>query len=231
MYTEDCVTKTNDGGLSSMKKEHKVVWVYPSSNFQRCPVRIIDKYISLLPPVRKGRKANFYLRSLEKYIPAQWYGEQVVGLCSIRKIMSSLCKRAGIEGFFTNHSLRCSGTTRLFQAGIERKLIKEWTGHVSDAVDANQVTSDEQRQKLSELIAGVVPDKSGESPKKNDGVEVCQLEMSVGEKSKKFHLGCDCGLKEIKVSEIGEIGKFLEKVLASKKGCRATVKLQIEFDC
>ena len=30
VYTEDTVTKTNDGGQSHMNKERKVVWVYPS---------------------------------------------------------------------------------------------------------------------------------------------------------------------------------------------------------
>ena len=47
VYTEDNVTKTNDGGLKWMRKERKIVWVYPSSNSERCPVRIVDKYISL----------------------------------------------------------------------------------------------------------------------------------------------------------------------------------------
>ena len=101
-----------------------------------------------------NRKANFYLRSLERYTPLQWYGEQVVGSNTIRKIMSELSKSAGLDGFFTNHSLRRSGTSGLFQARIDRKIIKEFTGHVSDAVDAYQVTSDEQRQKLSEVITG-----------------------------------------------------------------------------
>ena len=56
---------------------------------------------------------------------------------------------------FTNHSLRRSGATRLFQANVDRKLVKEATGHSSDAVDAYQVTSDQQRQRLSKVIAGV----------------------------------------------------------------------------
>ena len=30
VYQEDLVTKTNDGGLKHMKKQRKIVWVYPS---------------------------------------------------------------------------------------------------------------------------------------------------------------------------------------------------------
>ena len=74
VYSEDSITKTNDGGLSSLRKDRKVVWVYPSSNPIRCPVRLIDKYMSLLPPVKtENSKHNFYLRSLEKPNPACWY--------------------------------------------------------------------------------------------------------------------------------------------------------------
>ena len=123
MYTEDSVTKCNDGGLNHMRKDRKVVWVYPSSNPVRCPVRIIDKYISLLPPMRPNvnvKKPNFYLRSLDKFTPGQWYQEQVVGLDTLRKVMSDVCKKANIEGFITNHSLRRTGTTKLFREGISK---------------------------------------------------------------------------------------------------------------
>ena len=110
VYTEDSVTKTNQGGLKHMRKERKVVWVYPSANVNRCPVRIVDKYISLLPPVKPtSKKCNFYLRSLDKKTPAQWYGEQVVGLNSIRKVMKQLLEGTETEGFFSNHSLRRMG--------------------------------------------------------------------------------------------------------------------------
>ena len=92
VYREDTVSKTNDGDLSHMWKECKVVWVYPSTDPARCPVRIIDKYINLLPPTKPTtKKFNFYLRGLEKPTPAQWYREQVVGLTTIRKTMQEIC--------------------------------------------------------------------------------------------------------------------------------------------
>ena len=73
VYCEDTVTKTNDGGLSNLKKECKVVWVYPSSDITRYPVCLIDKYVLLCPPIYKtGKKPNFYLRPSEKIYLAQW---------------------------------------------------------------------------------------------------------------------------------------------------------------
>ena len=64
-----------------------------------------------------------------------------------------MMKEANIEGFFTNHSLRHSGGTRLFRAGVDCKLVKEVTGHRSGAVDRYQITSHEQHEKMSKIIA------------------------------------------------------------------------------
>ena len=51
VYTEDNSAKTHHGGIEDMQKEKKTVWVYPSENPIRCPMRIVDKYISLCPVV------------------------------------------------------------------------------------------------------------------------------------------------------------------------------------
>ena len=37
---------------------------------------------------------------------------------------------------------------------MEKKIVKEYTGHTSDAVDQYQITSADQRKKLSEIIGG-----------------------------------------------------------------------------
>ena len=89
IYTEDNATKTNDGGLKSKRNELKVVWMYLAEDVTCYPIIIVDKYTSLLLPVRPSKKSNVYLWSLESFTPAQWYKEQVVGLNTLRQIMSS----------------------------------------------------------------------------------------------------------------------------------------------
>ena len=140
-----------------MKKERKVVWVKPSSNINRCPVRLVEKYINLLP--KGGSKPNFYLQSLRKTKPTCWYSVNPVGINTLRKIIGTLLKNAGLDGYFTNHSLHRTCGTRLFQAGISTKLVKEITGHVSDAVNKYQSTSDEQRIGVAAIIQGDVNEK------------------------------------------------------------------------
>ena len=63
VYREDTVTKTNRGGIRDMKKERKIVWIKPNKNVKRCPVRIVQKYLNLLP--RGGSKPNLYLHSMK----------------------------------------------------------------------------------------------------------------------------------------------------------------------
>ena len=44
--------------------------------------------------------------------------------------MKNMCMQIGVEGK-TNHSLRATGATRLFEANVPEKLIQERTGHRS----------------------------------------------------------------------------------------------------
>ena len=152
IFEEDTITKTNDGGLGSLRKD----WINPNkTNVNCCPVCLIDKYMSLLPPPKNDRaKHNFYLCSMERPNPAQWYTSQVVGLNTLKKTVGHLLKDAKLDRFFTNHSLRCSTATCLFRAGVDKKLIREITGHRSYALDKYEETSHSQRKHISDVLAG-----------------------------------------------------------------------------
>ena len=90
----------------------------------RCPVRLVDKYISLcLPVTPKTKKHNFYLCSLDKTNPAQWYREAVVSVNTLHTVVKELLKSVDMTKHFKIHSLRRSSTTCLFRAGIDRKLV------------------------------------------------------------------------------------------------------------
>ena len=240
VYREDSVTKTNDGGLSSLKKECKIVWVYPCQNTVRCPVRIVDKYMSLIPPVKPlSKKYNFYLRGLEKVNPAQWYGKQVFGKNSIAKVVTKLLKSVNANGHFTNHSLRRTGATRLFQAGVDRKLIKEYTGHTSDAIDKYQITSSEQRQEISNVLHSEgktnveCHDHDEVDTEKNAEVEPIRpsLELSVTSRNKKgeVYQGCECKKNCMCIGQNDHISAMIQQLMQTKGHGKAKVKIEIEF--
>ena len=133
-YTEDLKSKTNQGGLASWKHKPKSVNVYGNSvNSDRDLVCLYEKYVALLPSNPKCSALYKYSLSSGRCTPRCWFTDKPVGVNSLKKVISDM-KDAGIEGRFTNHSLRVSTVTRMFRKGVDEQLIKEVTGHKSDAV-------------------------------------------------------------------------------------------------
>ena len=231
VYQEDSITKTHDGGLNDMRCDRKIVWVYPNKEKPaRCPVRLVQKYLALCPKTKK--RSNFYLHSLQHPTPIQWYGEQVVGIHSIAKVVKGLMEKANIPGFFTNHSTKCTEGTHLFRAGVSRKLVKEATGHSSDAVDKYQITSDKQRETMSNIISAnpennsVTNKRKSEFEDQNETKKPCTASITLTQKE--CDQSCQCEVKSnINVTSVGEM---IEKIVEKTKGKGKTViKLEIEI--
>ena len=102
-------------------------------------------------------KPNFYLRSLEKINPTQWYSTQFFGLNKIKQTVKEILKSVELDVFFTNHSLRCTGITRLFYAGLDQKLVKEYSWYHSDTLGQYQIPLKHQKEMISEVLAGFQP--------------------------------------------------------------------------
>ena len=81
---------------------------------KRCPVYILDQYISKLPSQAK-EKDLFYCRPLKKKEDpsAPWFVPVSIGRNKLATMVPDMCKEAGIDGRKTNHSLRVSGATNL----------------------------------------------------------------------------------------------------------------------
>ena len=48
-------------------------------------------------------------------------------------VVKHLCTSAGLQGHFTNHSLRATAATRLFEARVDEQFIMQRTGHSTTA--------------------------------------------------------------------------------------------------
>ena len=59
-------------------------------------------------------------------------------------------KEAGIEGKFTNHSLRATCPSRMFDTFVPEKIIKETTGHKSECIRVYKQTSEVFHEAASE---------------------------------------------------------------------------------
>ena len=114
--------------------QNKVVKQYENeSNPQRCHVRILDKYLALLPERAKANDV-FYLTPLSKK-PAEtgkpWYTNTPVGRNRLNAMTKEMCKEAEIDGSFTNHSLRAYGATKIFQAKVATRKVNTATYRAS----------------------------------------------------------------------------------------------------
>ena len=57
----------------------------------------------------------------------------MVGVNKLNEILPQLCESAGLSRK-TSHCLRVTCASRLFQSNVQEKLIREWTGHRSNAL-------------------------------------------------------------------------------------------------
>ena len=146
-YTED-VSKNRPGGLKGRNITSKIVDHHENVDLpQWCFVRLHKKYI-------KNPAVNaFYLQPAAKATEKCWYTCRPLGHNTLSKTISRLCAAAGISGFKTNHSLRASTATRLYDSGIDEQLVMEQTGHRSlPGVRSYKRTSTHHREALSDIL-------------------------------------------------------------------------------
>ena len=116
-YHEDS-SKAAQGGLKHRKIQPKIVDAYDNpSNPARCIVRLYEKYTEQRPNPEKCSPA-LYLRTLVKTTSNVWYSCQRIGLNELVKTVKNMCASAGIPGFKSNHSLRATSATSLYEKGV-----------------------------------------------------------------------------------------------------------------
>ena len=122
-----------------------------------CLVDIYQMYIELVRDQSKGVKA-FYLKPNCKRFA---YDKLPVGINSLNEILPSLCKAGGFERK-TSHSLRVTCASTLFNEGVE-KLIKDRTGHRSNALYKYEKCSEQKAINVSTVLAPKVNSGSSSS--------------------------------------------------------------------
>ena len=147
-------SKNRNGGFFLLHVDNKEVSIFtnPTAS-QRCLVSLLGKYFSKIP--EKAKKADtFYCRPLDKFRDdGPWYSVQPRGKHALSEMVKRMCNEAGLDGNFTNHSLRASGATQLFQNDIPEKVIQEVTGHRSTkALRQYERVAIQQKQVASNIL-------------------------------------------------------------------------------
>ena len=154
VYYKNTSKKGNDT-FKQLRIKSKVVPLFPCPEAgSRCPVCILDKYISKLPLEAK-EKDLFYVRPLQKVIADKlWYSSVPLGKHTLYSKLKNMCSEAGISGDKTNHSLRATAAMEMFRCGAPEKLIQERTGHRSiEALWSYERLDDIQHKAASSLLS------------------------------------------------------------------------------
>lgn len=93
-----------------------------------------------------------------------------VGHNTLKNMLRDMMAQAQIKGQFTNHSLRVTTATRLFQSGVSEQLVKNQTGHRSCAVQQYKRPSTDQLQLVSNCIQNNNKRKAPPSSEANSSI-------------------------------------------------------------
>ena len=152
IYTE-AGSKNRQGTYQQKYIPNKQVPIYacPAAG-NRCHVRILDMYYSKLPE-QAFENDVFYLKP-SGCPKTSWFVNIPVGRNELGKMVKNMCVDADVAGNKTNHSLRATGATILFNAEVPEKLIQERTGHRSiNALRQYERTTPAQQQDVSRIVS------------------------------------------------------------------------------
>lgn len=157
--------------MKDHKVKNKTVKVFSNlANPSRCVIQLYKKYMDLRP--ENAPPDIFYLQPLQKPVPGCWYHPRPVGHNVLSRTVKKLTDKVGAQGHYTNHSLRRTCATRLFQEGVDEQQIMAVTGHRSaDGVRVYKEVSHTQQEEMSKII------QSSKSTRMEENVsELCEEE-------------------------------------------------------
>ena len=113
-YTE-FISKNNQHRFKDINTSNKQGYSYAFPGNNRCLVKLLDSYLSKLPP----NSSYLYMRPLPAFpddLSKPWYTKQRVSINSIKQFVPRICNACKLERKYTNHSLRATGCLKgIFQ--------------------------------------------------------------------------------------------------------------------
>ena len=150
--------KTHNGGLNYKPRlvEPKM---YATDSEERCPVRIVQKYISKRP-IKMINSGPLYLAIIDKpKDPSVWYKITPLGEHSLGNMMKNIVKGTNVAlcpKKLSNHSSRKTVVRKLKCAGFAKSEIKNITGHSrADGLDPYDSGNEDEMCRMSNAL--VVP--------------------------------------------------------------------------
>ena len=170
MYSEHG-SKNRNGGFYQLGIDNKCVPIYRNEQAgERCVFSLLDKYISKLPEEAKAADL-FYCRPLQYFKEdGPWYSRQPRGKHILNSMVKSMYLEANLPGNYTNHSLRATGATHLFEHDVPEKVIQGISGHRSlNGLRQYEKVGEKQKQAACKILT--LPSTSGTFSKEVTAVD------------------------------------------------------------
>ena len=165
------ISKNNQHRFKDINAKNKTVKAFALPDNDHCIVKLLDKYLSLLP----ADATHFYMRAKDK-TPSNpsvsSFTNQRVGINVLKNVLPELSEKSGIQVRYTNHSLRATAITTMFNGKVDEKVIAETSGHRSlKALRSYEHTCKQKLQNVSRIInkttqLDIIDDKSVDSKDK-----------------------------------------------------------------
>ncbi len=163
----------------------------------------------MLPSEAKSSALYKYALKSTRLSPVQWYANKTIGVNSLKKTVKELTKQAGLVGHYTNHSLRSTAVTRMYNQGLDKQVIKEVTGHKSDTIRTYKRTSDNLLKTASNVIGGQGDEQVFDIDKEPLGEPERKPKLSLGGPGARIHKQ---GCTKCKGTECGPMCQFLKNL-------------------
>ena len=144
-FTEQ--TKNNQGGHEQRDMDYSNQRMYSPD-----AVRALQFYFSKLH-LDCDRLFQTPLKNFTKNKEV-WFSREPLGHNTISKMMKRMGKKAGLDGPYTNHCVRATTATNLFQAGVSADKIRQITLHKNDSSLKHYASdmSAEQKRHCSSIL-------------------------------------------------------------------------------
>ena len=150
------LTKTRDGANNENRAfRPKIFQIQPCSdnNTQKCPVQAFENFANHRPASMLQLDSPFFLSVNHNPKQNIWYKAQPMGINMISTMMKRMCKSAGLNGKYTNHSVRKTMCGGLLHAGIHPNQIAQLSGHKNvQSLNSYAVASVEQQKTMSSIL-------------------------------------------------------------------------------
>ena len=159
-------TRHGDGKCSGGSRAFAPKLFPNKQNPERCPVAAYQDYLSRRPADTMSPDSPFYLavNYNRPTADSKWFKKTAMGHDRIGSIMARMAAKAGLQGRFTNHSVRRTMCTQLMRAGVPPILVAQLTGHKNIASLSRYTTASlEQQQQMSSILQGNATNITGSS--------------------------------------------------------------------